>query len=216
MTALRIAYQTIAFDKVDIHLRTLRNTRQFLDVNGVAEKLGISSALWPLFGVVWPSSVILANFMHDFNFKNKKILEVGCGIGLTSLMLNHFHADITATDIHPSAENFLEENVLLNKSRKIPFFRTGWADEKTSMGKFDLIVGSDILYEDEHIDLLTNFIDQHTKAQCEVILVDPSRGRNAKFSKKMAVLGYTQGKDGLIIENELEKPYKGRILQYSR
>ncbi|MCD8541365.1 MAG: hypothetical protein LRY22_01600 [Aliarcobacter cryaerophilus] len=47
--------------------------------------------------------------------KNKRILEVGCGIGLSSLILNRLNADITATDYHPEAEKFLDINTELNK-----------------------------------------------------------------------------------------------------
>ncbi len=216
MIPVRISYQTIAFKKMDIHLRTLRNNRQFLDIGGVAEKLGISSALWPIFGVVWPSSIVLANFLQDYQFKSKRILEVGCGIGLASLVLNHFLADITATDIHPEAKNYLKENVLLNKGKDIPFFRTGWGDKKKDMGEFDLIVGSDLLYEDSSVELLANFVDQHTKLQCDIIIVDPLRGRKAKFSKKMVALGYTQCKNKQINSDNLEKPFKGHILHYNR
>jgi len=44
MTAPRVRYQTIEFGDVDIHVRTLRDTLQFEDVDGEAEALGISSA----------------------------------------------------------------------------------------------------------------------------------------------------------------------------
>ncbi|MDE8603082.1 hypothetical protein M3I01_009105 [Marinomonas sp. RSW2] len=50
-------------------------------------------------------------FKHEV--KGLKILEVGCGIELASLVLNHRLADITATDYHPEAGNFLNENTLL-------------------------------------------------------------------------------------------------------
>ena len=56
MSEIRISYQTIEFGKIDIHLRTLRNKQEFLDDDDIAKKLGISSAQWSLFGVVWPSS----------------------------------------------------------------------------------------------------------------------------------------------------------------
>ncbi|WP_266096445.1 class I SAM-dependent methyltransferase [Aliarcobacter butzleri] len=120
MKDIRFKYQTIEFGEDDIHLRTLRDKQQFSDEEKKAEKLGISSATWPLFGIVWPSSEVLANFIYDYDFENKRILEVGCGIGLSSLVLNRLNADITATDYHPEAENFLDINTQLNQDDEIP------------------------------------------------------------------------------------------------
>lgn len=216
MSTLRVCYQTIEFGDVDIHLRTLRDKQQFLDADGIAEKLGISSAQWSLFGVVWPSSEVLAHHMIDFAIQGKRILEVGCGIGLTSLVLNQRNADITATDYHPEVEGFLQRNVTLNDGTKIPFVRTGWDDELTDLGEFDLILGSDLLYEDEHADVLSNFINQHAKTECEVIIVDPGRGRHARFSKKMVKLGYSHSQSQPIETDYLDKKFKGQILCYTR
>lgn len=216
MAALRVRYQTIEFGEIDIHLRTLRDLQQYLDKNDVAEKIGISSANWSIFGVVWPSSMVLAHFLADFKIQGKRILEVGCGIGLTSLLLNHRQADITATDYHPEAGEFLRNNVLLNKGREIPFLRTGWADENEDLGRFDLIVGSDLLYESEHVQLLATFIDQHSKSQCEVVLVDPGRGNHARFSKKMVTLGYSHSQSKPLNVDYLESPFSGQILRYCR
>ncbi|TAA47816.1 MULTISPECIES: class I SAM-dependent methyltransferase [Corallincola] len=214
--SLRVSYNTHEFEDIDIHLRTLRDNQQFEDNDGIAEKLGISSATWPLFGIVWPSAQVLAHYLYDFDFANKRILEVGCGIGLSSLLLNHLNADITATDYHPEVESFMLKNTQLNDDPKIPFVRTGWADEVTELGTFDLIVGSDLLYEDEHIEMLAGFIDQHCKAQCEIILVDPGRGRHAKFSKKMATLGFSFEMSKPREQTYLDKPFKGVVLKYSR
>ena len=49
-----------------------------------------------------------------FAFAGMKILEVGCGIGLCSLVLQRRGADITASDYHPLAEEFLRFNAALN------------------------------------------------------------------------------------------------------
>ena len=155
MKPLRYKYQTIEFGDNDIHLRTLKDKQQFSDKDKKAEDLGISSATWSLFGVVWPSSEVLANFIFDYDFKNKRILEVGCGIGLSSLILNRLNADITATDYHPEAEKFLDINTELNKDDEIPFVRTCWSNEyQEELGKFDLIIGSDLLYERDHAVVL--------------------------------------------------------------
>ena len=134
MAPLRLKYQTIEFGNVDIHLCSLRNKHEFSDLNGDAEKLGISSAAWPIFGVVWPSSIVLANFMMDFDTRDKRILEVGCGLGLSSILLNKLGDDVTATDHHPSANHFLIRNTLLNNDTAIPFERVGWTDSDDQLG----------------------------------------------------------------------------------
>src|SRR3954467_11935213 len=87
----------------DLRIRALRDRQQFSDPDGAAERAGISSASWPMFGVLWPSGVALAEEMADFPIDVKRILEVGCGIGLASLVLKRRGADITACDHHPLA-----------------------------------------------------------------------------------------------------------------
>jgi len=216
MSLLRICYKTIEFDSVDIHVRTLRDTLQYSDVDHVAEKLGISSATWPLFGVIWASGEVLAHLMVDYEIAGKRILEVGCGIALASLVLNHRLADITSTDYHPEVEPFLMENVKLNTGRKIPFVRMGWCEQGSTLGVFDLIIGSDLLYERNHVELLTGFIDQHAKPHADVIIVDPGRGQHARFSKQMTVLGYSHSQIKPENTNYLASPFQGQILSYSR
>ena len=152
MTNPRLSYRTHEFGKIDIHLCTLRDKQEFYDPQGAASKLGISSASWPIFGVVWPSSLVLAHFLVDYDTHNKRILEVGCGMALSSLLLNKQESDVTATDRHPEAEKFLQRNTVLNGDSCIAFERVDWADSGDDLGLFDLIVGSDLLYEDEHID----------------------------------------------------------------
>ncbi|CAA0101702.1 Ribosomal protein L11 methyltransferase [Zhongshania aliphaticivorans] len=214
--AVRLRYQTIDVQGFDIHVRSLRDNQQFSDTLGEAEALGISSAQWSLFGVVWDSSAVLANEMATFAVEGKRILEVGCGLALTSLLLNARHADITATDIHPEAGNFLIENVRLNSGMKIPFLRTGWNDLSDGLGEFDVIIGSDILYEREHIALLSEFIERHAKPQCEVILVDPGRLNHAAFSKKMVTLGYSHSQHKPETSGFLTEEFKGQVLHYFR
>lgn len=217
MKNIRFKYQTIEFGEDDIHLRTLKDKQQFKDENKIAEKLGISSASWSLFGVLWPSSEVLANFIYDYDFKNKRILEVGCGIGLSSLILNHLDADITATDYHPEAEKFLDINTELNEDEEIPFVRVDWKNNYSDkLGKFDLIIGSDLLYERNHPELLSSFINAHANLNCKVILVNPNRGYQAKFTSKMEKYGFSC----ISFEPEntdfLDEPYKGKIFKYSR
>ncbi len=216
MTNIRLRYQTIEFGKIDIHVCTLRDKQQFQDINGVAEKLGISSASWPIFGVIWPSSLILAHFIDGYKTTAKRILEVGCGMALPSLLLNSKYADITATDYHPETETFLKRNTSLNNGTTIAFERTDWSDANDQLGTFDLIIGSDLLYEDQHIKLLANFINNHSNPTCEVILVDPGRGRKNKMTARMTEYGFKGSYQELPQYYEPDIGFKGHILKYDR
>jgi len=216
MTNLRLCYQTIEFGNTDIHLCGLRNKQEFHDPSGNAEKLGISSAFWPLFGVIWPSSLVLAHFIVDYETRSKRILEVGCGLALSSLLLNKTSADITATDYHPEANKFLQRNVQLNGGKAIAFEQVDWAATNDDLGLFDMIIGSDLLYEDQHINLLANFIKAHSKPDCEVIIVDPGRGRKNKLTARMKSFGFNSSHQKPTHTDYLDEKFKGHIMVFKR
>jgi predicted nicotinamide N-methyase len=216
MTNLRLSYQTLEFGKIDIHLCTLRENQEFHDPSGIAQRLGISSATWPIFGVLWPSSLVLAHYVCNHDTGSKRILEVGCGMALASLLLNKQNADITATDYHPEVHKFLDRNTLLNRDKDIEFEQTDWASESDSLGLFDMIIGSDLLYEDEHTNLLADFIDAHSNTECEVIIVDPGRGRKGKLGTRMLHHGFTSSTQKPEHTHYLEKEFKGHILTFVR
>ncbi|GAA0858685.1 class I SAM-dependent methyltransferase [Aliiglaciecola litoralis] len=216
MTTLRLSYQTIEFGATDIHLCTLRDKQEYQDPDSVAKRLGICSASWPLFGVIWPSSIVLAHFMFEYPTGAKRILEVGCGMALSSLLLSKLSVDITATDYHPEVETFLQRNALLNGGKEIAFEQTDWANNTDTLGLFDVIIGSDLLYEDQHIELLAGFIENHAKPACEVIIVDPGRGRKNKLTNRMVEFGFAGTHHKPIHTDYLKQRFKGHILIFTR
>lgn len=210
---LRFRYQTFEFGGEDIHLRSLRDAQQYDDPDGEAQALGISAANWALFGVVWDSSQILARQMARRDIGGKRILELGCGMALSSLLLNRRGGNITATDYHPEAGVFLQVNTRLNEDREIPFFRADWEDPAFSHGRFDLIIGSDVLYERSMLRPLARFIQNHALNRCDVVLVDPGRKLQGPFTRQMLDYGFS---------HHSEKPedsaglFKGSVLTYHR
>ncbi|RLV58652.1 methyltransferase domain-containing protein [Parashewanella curva] len=214
MGNVRLRYQTLEFAVTDLHICSLRDSNQYSDPDGIAEAAGISPALWPLFGVLWPSGIILAEYVQDFDFENKRILEVGCGIGVSSLLLNKLNANITASDYHPAAQTFIERNNKLNHHTPIKFERINWENDHEGLGQFDLIIGSDLLYEDHQVKTLSQFLLKHTKPQGEMILVDPGRGRKSRLCKQIEQAGF---------ECAIEQPkqsqlsdFKGHIMYFNR
>src|SRR5690554_2624098 len=95
-------------------LRALRDRIQYSDPDGEARRAGICSASWSLFGQLWPASRALAQAVKHIDIANRRIIELGCGLALPSLLLKSRGADVTASDHHPLSERFLDYNAVLN------------------------------------------------------------------------------------------------------
>jgi predicted nicotinamide N-methyase len=210
----------------NLWIRSLLDRQQYADPLGEAEALDISSAAWPLFGLLWPSSLQLAIWMAARPLvPQERILEVGCGLALASLVMHRQGADVTASDCHPLTGAFLAENVRLNEMLPLPYRHGHWgalvddaaaARRELVQGQFDLIMGSDVLYERDENGKLSGFIEQHASAQAQVLIVDPNRGNRSAFNRRMATLGFALHETDLSVAVLGEAPYRGRMLQYVR
>ena len=201
----------------DFHVRTLLNKQQFSDPEGTAESAGVSPASWPLFGVVWPAGLALATEMSQFPIEGKSILELGCGIGLTSLVLARRGANITACDYHPLAEEFLRHNTDLNGLAPIAFYTASWLGPNPLLGHFDLIIGSDLLYERDHAPLLAGFVSHHANPAAQVLIADPGRGYVSPFSTLMLAQGYVRSAQTMPMAGSVGMPAsRGQLFSYTR
>ena len=80
--------------------------------------------------------------------------------------------------------------------------------------RFDLIIGSDVLYDRGQPEVLSQFIDQHAQAGAEVLIVDPDRGNRVSFNRKMDLLGYSHTETRISSLPGSGDKYKGRLLRY--
>jgi predicted nicotinamide N-methyase len=216
MTGYTTRMVTVRLGGRDYRIRALSDRQQFADRDGAAERAGISSSLWSLFGQVWPSGRVLAETMSAFAIAGKRILEVGCGLGLSSLVLRQRGADITASDHHPLAESFLAHNAGLNGLATIAYRDLPWAVPDATLGRFDLIIGSDILYEREHAALLSQLVSRHAEADAEILITDPGRGNSAPFTRALGNMGYAVDERRSRFDEADIAPFRGRLLSYRR
>jgi predicted nicotinamide N-methyase len=219
--------ESIAVDGVDnLIIRSLLDRQQFADPLGEAERQGISSALWPLFGLLWPSGAHLAARLALRPVAMaERILEIGCGLALASLVGHRRGADVTASDCHPLAEAFVRENLRLNSLGPMKYRPGRWGADGVLppsglQGEFDLIIGSDVLYERDGEGTLAAFISLHAAPAAEVWIVDPDRGNRASFNRQMAVQGFLRHEQllahSLPVGAATQAHYKGRMLTYRR
>ncbi len=207
-----------------LEIRSLLDHQQFADPAGLAEALGISSAQWPLFGLVWPSGLHLAAAMAvRVMVPGQSILEIGCGLALASLVCHRRGALVTASDIHPLAGAFLLENLRLNALAPMRYCAGDWSAGAVAQaggapgvqGRFDLIIGSDVLYERDDGGALAAYLALHAEAVCEIVIVDPNRGNRAAFNRRLAALGFALTDTPLHSALD-EVAYSGRLLSYAR
>jgi predicted nicotinamide N-methyase len=211
-----VKFETIAGTGADLRLRSLLDRRQYHDPLAEAEALGISPAQWPLFGLLWPSARVLAHAMHSFELHGKRILEIGCGLALASLVVHRRRGDITASDCHPLAAAFLLENLRLNELPAMKYQSGDWSRANPGLGLFDLIIGSDVLYDRGQPEALSQFIDRHSASTVEVLIADPDRGNQGGFNRMMGVLGYSHSEARVWSLPATGGPYKGRLHNYRR
>jgi len=161
-------------------------------------------------------SKILAKVMLHEPLTGRRILEIGCGIGLPSIVVKQLGGDITASDYHPLAQSFLLANTHLNALAPIRFHTGDWSTANLPLGQFDLIIGSDVLYEHHHAGLVSAFIDEHSSNRVDIVIVDPGRGSHRAFAREMERLGYLHSWTDLNdYPNQGIRP-KGFILRFSR
>ena len=218
-------HESIAVEGVaNLLIRSLLDKQQFYDPEDAALALGISSAFWSLFGLLWPSGSKLAERMARRPVNaNERILEIGCGLALSSLVGHRRGANITASDCHPLAAEFLKENLRLNHLGPMNYRHGHWGEHASQQqnlavnSKFDLIIGSDILYERDERGDLAHYINEHIEDHAEVWVVDPNRGNRSHFHRNMATQGFSLSEETLSISaTENAAAYQGRMLTYSR
>ncbi|MEO6017556.1 MAG: SAM-dependent methyltransferase [Polaromonas sp.] len=210
----QLKFETIRGSGEDLQLRSLLDRQQFHDPLGEAEREGISSSAWPIFGLLWPSGRVLAHAMLTYELQDKRILELGCGLALASLVIHRRGGNITASDCHPLAADFLLENLKLNHLPAMKYQSGNWSRDNPLLARFDLIIGSDVLYDRDQPQTLSRFIDLHAQPHAEVLIVDPDRGNRVSFSRKMEALGYSRTETRVSALPGSGEKYKGRLLRY--
>ena len=103
----------------------------------------------PYWAELWPAATALAEALPDVS--GLRVVELGCGLGLTSLVAAAKGAKVTATDWAPEAIELLRANAERNGialRAEVRDWREPW-DER-----FDLALAADVLYERRNVEPL--------------------------------------------------------------
>ncbi len=145
-------------------------------IDATIEKYAIGDKI-PFWIEVWPSAIVLAEFILESDeFKNKKVLELGCGLGLTSVALGFKGAFVTATDYEMTALQYARRNYIKNigNEEKAKFIYLDWR-HPLLFEKFDFVIGADIIYERNLFADIVKVLEMAMDEGSVCYLADPNR-----------------------------------------
>jgi predicted nicotinamide N-methyase len=190
-------YQTKKMKLLSFEMTTIRDLDESIDT--LCEFFGeenqdnsLAEQYCPYFGVLWEAGIGLSQHLSKLDLKGKRVIEIGCGLALPSFVVTKKGGEIIATDFHDDVPLFLDLNQKQN-SISFPYIKMNWREElertKADLGQFDLVIGSDILYESQHPLQVAKTLLAFLKPGGKIILSDPGRAYIQKFISAMHELG---------------------------
>lgn len=129
----------------------------------------------PYWADVWPSSIILAGKLLELNGRGRSALELGCGVGLSTLAATSAGFDVLSTDYYEDALDVTRANVFRNLGTLARTRLVDWRHLPEDLGTFDLVFASDVLYEKEYAELLPVILRGLLAPTGIALIADPGR-----------------------------------------
>jgi ETFB lysine methyltransferase len=129
----------------------------------------------PYWADVWPSSIILAEKLLELKGAGRTALELGCGVGLSTMAATTAGFDVLATDYYEDALDVTRANVFRNLGMQARTRLVDWRHLPDDLGTFDLVFASDVLYEKEYAELLPGILRQAFAPRGMALIADPGR-----------------------------------------
>ncbi len=146
----------------------------------------------PFWAVLWPAAKGMARFLWNYpGLEGKSILELGAGLGLAGMVAAARGGCVTQTDFVPEALEYCQFNSELNGIDDITRILADWRSFDIGQ-RFDLVVGSDILYEPTLHPYLQDIFSNNVKPGGRIILSDPGRKDAQEFIRKLVKQGFEQ------------------------
>ena len=117
-----------------------------------------SGSYW---SVLWRSGVVLARELDQVDLGGKRVVELGCGLGVPSIAAARAGAEVLATDACSEALELVRRNSQANGVR-VETGTIDWAapDALASRAPFDLVLAADVLYEEASVAPLLSLLPQ--------------------------------------------------------
>lgn len=127
----------------------------------------------PYWSILWRSGVALARELDGVARRGLRVVELGCGLAVPSIVAARAGADVLATDASSDALSLVARNARANGVR-VETALVDWAEPEALIRRapFDVVLAADVLYERDSVAPLLSLLPRLTR---EVWLADPGR-----------------------------------------
>jgi predicted nicotinamide N-methyase len=140
----------------------------------------------PYWAELWPSALALARVVARRPLTGRRVIELGCGLGLPALAAALAGGRVLATDWSPDAVAMTARNAERN-GVELATAVYRWDAPPEPLGPpWPLVLASDVLYEARNGEALLALLPRLTAAAGEIWLADPGRAPAARFLEAAA------------------------------
>ena len=151
----------------------------------ISEEDFVGDERLPYWAAIWPSSIVLAGELAAGRISaaagKKRTVEIGCGVGVVTTAAMKTGLDVLATDYYEPALEFTRANTCRNLAREAVTRMVNWRELPSKLGRFDLLLASDVLYEREYAGLLPRVFDKLLQFDGRAVIADPGRVSTPAF-----------------------------------
>jgi predicted nicotinamide N-methyase len=130
----------------------------------------------PFWTQLWPSGTALAQAVAGRSLAGRRVLELGCGLGLVSVAAALAGGEVLAVDRSPEAVTFTAANAARNGARvSTAVCAFDQPEPLLAAAPWDLVLAADVLYEQRNVPVLLWLLPRLAGPAAEVWLADPGR-----------------------------------------
>jgi predicted nicotinamide N-methyase len=157
----------------------------------------------PYWAEVWPSAVALARTLARKDLAGLRAVELGCGVGLPTVVALDRGARVLATDHNEAALDFAAHNACRELGREPETALLDWfSPELVGLGPFDLVFAADVLYERRNAPALADLVPRLLAPEGKAIFADPRRPPAPTFLEAIRARGFRVSTQGSTVEQD--------------
>lgn len=149
----------------------------------------------PYWADLWPSAIILASYIETrlpvvpADGVAPTAFELGCGLGLVTVAAARAGYRVTATDYYEDALLFAARNTVRATGQMPEVRMVNWRALPPELGRADLVLAADVLYEKEYGPLVAQVIERLLAPSGRALIADQGRLAMGSFLAECGRLG---------------------------